>query len=423
MSEPVEPREHAARSRARWAVALAVTASLLFALSVPALWLNRVVFDTETWVATVAPLAQDPAIQDAVATAASEAIIEQLDVTQRLTDLLPGELERYAPVLGSSVENAIRTQATRIVRSDRFAEIWTGINRRSHEALLVALTGREGAVGIQAGTITLDTGDLIEVVSAELEERGLGFVSRVPSTGALDRQVVLYQSDALASAGPVLESVQRSAMAIPLAAVVMAALAFALAADRRRVALWLGAATTVAALLPLQFLYLAQYATARTVERMSAIPSEAARSAFDIIFRDLVAADQALGVVALLVWFGAVLAGPARWAVALRSGVSGGISGVAARVDRGSLGAWVAVRKRGLRIAAYVIAAVVLLIMPPPRTLTEVVWFAVGVVLGIVALEFLGAEPGGRRIEDGVPSEQARGGTAGPDGHESGDEG
>jgi len=385
--------ERVARSRTSWAIVIALIAALLFAIAVPALWLNRVVFDTDTWVETVAPLAEDPAIQDAVAAGASEALIAQLDAQARLTDLLPSELDAFAPVLATSVENAIRSQATNIVRSDKFAELWAEINRVGHQALLTAITGRdEGALEIQSGVFTLDVGELIDMIKTALVERGLGFVERIP-TDSIDRQVVLYESDALAAAGPIVDAIQAAAMIIPLIGLALLIAAFALATDRRRVALWFGAAVAIGAILPLQALYLSQYAAVTQVASLSNIPTDAAQSAFDIIFRGLVTADQTLAVFGLLIWFGAILAGPARWAVAMRSGLTGGISGAASHLELGTFGQWVAAHKRGLRTAGFVGAAVILVLLPAPRSIAEIVWLAVGLIIWLVAVEFFGAAP------------------------------
>jgi hypothetical protein len=397
--------ERVARSRTSWALVIAVIAALFFAIAVPALWLNRVVFDTDTWVETVAPLAEDPAIQDAVAAGASDALIAQLDTEARLIELLPSELDVFAPVLASSVENAIRSQATNIVRSDKFAELWAEINRVGHRALITAITGRDGgALEIESGVFTLDTGELIDMIKAALVERGLGFIERIP-TDRLDRQIVLYESDALASAGPIVDAIQAAALIIPLIGLALLIAAFALAADRRRVALWFGAAVAIGALLPLQALYLSQYAAVTQVASLSNIPADAAQSAFDIIFRGLVTADQTLAVFGLLVWFGAVVAGPARWAVALRSGLTGGISGAASHLDLGTFGPWVAARKRGLRTAGFIGTAVILMLLPAPRSIVEIVWLSVGLIVWLVAVEFFGAEPAGPGVVVAEPGD------------------
>jgi hypothetical protein len=50
------------------AAAAAIVSCLLFLLPVFAVWLNRVITDTDTYASTVAPLASDPAIRNAAAT-------------------------------------------------------------------------------------------------------------------------------------------------------------------------------------------------------------------------------------------------------------------------------------------------------------------------------------------------------------------
>lgn len=378
------------RARTRWAVLLAVIAAIFFALAVPALWLNRVVFDTDTWVATVAPLAQDPAIQDAVAQASSGAIIERLDAQTRLETLLPEQLKQFAPILASSVESAIRSQATSIVRSERFAQLWTELNRNGHEAFIAGVTGRQGVVSVQSGTFTLDVGLLADEIKSALEDRGLGFVSRIP-TQNIDRQVVLYQSDALRAAGPILDAVQAAALYIPLIGLVLVAGAFGLAADRRRVALWFGLSVAILAILPLQMLYFGQLAVVQQVTDSAGVSSAAAQNAFEIIFRQFVTSERTLAFLGFLIWTGAILAGPRPWAVALRSGVTGGLSSAGAHLELGRFGEWVADHKSGLRPAGFVLAALVLLLLPAPRTIGEIVGVAIGAVVWLLAVDILGA--------------------------------
>jgi hypothetical protein len=385
-----EQKSH--RARNGWAITLVIIGALLIALAVPAVWLNRVVFDTDKWVETVAPLSQDPAIQNVVATAASDAIIEKLNAEQLIKDILPDQLnlDRFAPVLAGSVESAIRTQASTFVKSEQFSKLWAEINRVSHKALITAITGREGALSIQAGTFTLDTGLLADKVKAALSDKGLGFVNRIP-TSALDRQIVLYQSDALAAAGPIIDMVQKLAFIIPVLGILLVGGAFGLAVNRQKVALWLGIMLTVFAVLPLQILYLGQYTAVSRIEQSSGIPAAAVQNAFSIIFRDLATADRTLAFLGIVVLIGAVLAGPARWAVAMRAGMSGGLAQASSHLELGRFGEWVAAHKSGLRMTGFLLAAIVLLMLPAPRTIESIIWLAVFVVIWLVAVEFFGA--------------------------------
>ena len=57
-----------------------VLASLLAVVSVLVVFVRNEVLDTDTYVATVGPLASDPAIQSAVAGAVSRHLVENVDV-------------------------------------------------------------------------------------------------------------------------------------------------------------------------------------------------------------------------------------------------------------------------------------------------------------------------------------------------------
>jgi len=373
------------------AIIIALVAALLFTLAVPAVWLNRVVMDTDTWVATVAPLASDPAIQDAVAAATSDAIIEALDAQTRLATILPDQLQQLAPILASSAEGFIRTQTTALVRSEQFAEIWAELNRVGHKALIAALTGsRDAAFKYEPGVLTLDVGVLAEMVQARLVDAGLSFLARVP-VSSINRQIEIFNSPALAQASTAIDIMNKTAYVLPLAAILLSGLAFIVGTDRRKVALWLGGGILVAGMLPLQALYLSQYVVVNKLQQAANLPAGAAQNAYDIVFAQLIASERVLAVFGLIILVGAIVAGPAKWAVALRGGLSGGLTGVSSHLELGTFGEWAAARKRGLRVGGVIAAVLILLALPAPRTMGQVIWLAIGVVVWYVVVELLGA--------------------------------
>lgn len=392
-----EGGEHAQRHSGRNAIAImvAIVAALAIALAVPAVWLNRMVTDTDVYVNTVAPLAEDPAIQAAVADAASTALIEKLDAQDRIERRLPEDLKFLAGPLSQAVDDLVAKQATTLVKSDQFASLWEKVNRASHTALVAAVTGREGkALNIEAGTFTLDVGVLAEEIQTRLEGAGLGTLfAKIPAS-ALDKQFVLYESPVLAQMTQVFDLVSRSAFVIPLLGLILAVGAVALAADRRKVVLWLGAGIAVASLLPLESIYIGQsYATSQ-LSQTAAIPADAAQAAFTIIFRDLVTASQTAVFVGVVLWLAALISGPARWAVALRRGLSGGLANASSHLELGRFGAWMHDHKRGLRVVGVVVAFAILLMLPAPRTISSIVWLAVFYIVWVLAVEFFGGGSG-----------------------------
>lgn len=399
------------RARTRWGLAAAITAALVLTLAVPSVWLNRVVMSTDAWVATVAPLASDPAIQDVVARSASDAIIAQLNTQERLESALPTALAPFAPVLASSVDGFVRQQATAIVRSDQFAQLWTELNRRGHTLIVGSLTGeRDGAVSIEAGSVQLDVGLVAEQVKQGLVDRGLTFVSALP-TDRLDTTVEVFSSPALAQAQGALAALNSVAFWMPLVGLGLVGIAFGVAQDRRRVALWLGVGIVLAGLVPLQAIYLSQYWVVGQAQQLAQLPGTAAQNAYQIIFGDLIRAEQTLTFLGIIVWVAAVVAGPSKWAVALRGATQGGLTSVGSHLELGAFGSWVALRKRGLRAGGFIAAVLLLLALPAPRSMASIAWIAAAVVVWLVALEILGA--GGSAlsvVEDGSDEPVVAGG-------------
>ena len=118
-----------------------------------AVWTKNLVTDTDRYVATVAPLASDPAIQSAIADRITAEIFKHLDVagiTNRAVDaladrglppLVATQLHALSEPLSSGVESFVRTEVGKVVASDAFVNAWTTANWTAHQALVAALTG------------------------------------------------------------------------------------------------------------------------------------------------------------------------------------------------------------------------------------------------------------------------------------------
>lgn len=389
------------RARNGWAAAIAVAATLALALSIPAIWLNRMVSDTNYYVNTVAPLAHDTAIQNAVAGAASDAIVARLNATERIRSLLPTRLAFVAVPVGSAVNDFIAKQTTAFVHSDAFPQVWNQINRTSHAAFVTAMTGNQGgAVTVQAGTLTLDVGVLAQKVAARLSGAGLGFVNNLP-LNKINKKIVLFHSALLGQLAVYFAWLNRVALVLPVIGLLLAAGAFALAFDRRKAALWFGWSLLLWTLLPLELILLGQTYVGNQLVRLLSIPSAAAQNAYSILFAAPIHAEQVGIAVAVVIILAALIAGPSRWARAMRGWFSGGIGHVASNVNLGPFGEWVGGHMNGVRAIGYVVAAIALLLLPRPRTIAEIVWIAVFVIVWLLLVQFVGSAHGGiTSVED-----------------------
>ena len=91
----------------RWTAAcvLLLIGALVGVLSVVAVYLKSEVLDTESYVHTVSPLAEDPAVREAVATRLTQEIVTRADVEGIANDLASG-WSRRAPRNGSRIWSA-----------------------------------------------------------------------------------------------------------------------------------------------------------------------------------------------------------------------------------------------------------------------------------------------------------------------------
>jgi hypothetical protein len=173
-----------------------VLACLLALISVVAVFARNQLLDTDTYVATVAPLASNPAIQTQVATRVSDELDSRLGIQQRVKDALPAKAGFLAGPIAGEVRKAAYSITLRLVQSQRFEQLWITANRVSHQQLVALLTGSShGALSSSHGEVSLDLGQVEAAVKQQLVAKGLTIFDKVPTlTGA---HLVLFRSDSL----------------------------------------------------------------------------------------------------------------------------------------------------------------------------------------------------------------------------------
>src|SRR3954452_15882802 len=122
-------------------VGLLVLGCGLAALSVVAIWLRVTLLDTDRYVNTVAPIAAQPAVQQAVADKLDTAINQKIDFSSLAQQVLPDRADVLGPVIETGVQGCIRTRIDDFPRSQRFQDLWVEANRRAHTRLTELLVG------------------------------------------------------------------------------------------------------------------------------------------------------------------------------------------------------------------------------------------------------------------------------------------
>jgi len=427
-SEEAAPPSPEKRGRGSvwWAVSSAILITLacvLAPLSVASVWASSELSDTEQYVETVAPLADDPAVQDALAAEITTTIFENLDVEELTSEALatiaaqpdvPPRVAAALPALATPIANGVqsftRDQVDSLLASPQFAQLWAEVNRVAHEQVVKLLEGNQGgAVSAQDGTITLNLAPIIEEVKTRLVAQGFDLANNIP---AVDKSFVLAESDAITDAQGFYSLLNTLGIWLPIVALALFAVGVALARDRRR-ALLKGGLGIAAAMVVL--------GVALTLVRMwyvettpaGILTPEAAGSVFDTLVRFLRTGIRALAVLGLVVALAAFLTGPSTAAVKTRASLERGIGTAregaeSAGWNTGRVGIWTYAHRRALRISVVIAGGLVLMFWTQP-TAWVVVTIALLVVLALAVVEFLGrppAEPAGAAPAEAAAAEE-----------------
>jgi hypothetical protein len=407
--QPVAPTPSRPR-RQRWrsvvATLLILIGCILAPLSVVAVWTKNLVTDTDRYVTTVAPLASDPAIQNAVADKITAEIFMHLDVAgitnqavdalaeRGLPPLIANQLHALSQPLASGVQGFVRDEVGKVVASDAFADAWLTANRAAHSALVAAMTGetREG-VTIENDTVSINLGPIIQEVKQRLIDRGFELASRIPN---VNPSFVLVQSDYIARARGAFNLLNAIGNWLPVVALFLLAIGVYVAKGHRRALMGVGLG--LAGGMVVLALAIALFRTIYLNELpLAVLTRDAAAVFYDTLVRFLRLGLRMVLVLGLVIALAAFFTGRSVTAVRARAGLSKGIGWLRGGAEQagfrtGPVGAWVYTYKKVLWIAVIAIAALVLVFWDQP-TGRVVLGITLGVLIALVIIEFLGRPP------------------------------
>jgi hypothetical protein len=400
LATPVESTKAPGRGRRWGSIICAVVGAIILPLAVITVWTRNTILDTDQYVETVAPLAENEDVLEAISFRVTEAIAEAADFRALAEDTLPPEASILAGPIESGAKNLIQGVVTELLSTDAFARLWEDVNRIGHENLVKVLTGDGNeVVDTDGGQVVLKLGPLAEEVVKELDAiLGTDFADSIP-TDQLDAEFVLVDSDDLADVQDALGLLDAMSWITVILAIGLLLAAVLLAEKRRLGFRRLGIALVVPTVISLLL-----YSWARG-QYVGGLPPDvhnpdAATAFFDITTRFIPQALRAILVLGVIVLLGAWVTGPSKWAAEVRSwwdsllGRAGDASGDG---EAGAVPEWVAAHQRTLYIAAIVLGILALVLWTRPTGL--VVVFLVIVFLLIIGAIRLIAEVGRRAAE------------------------
>ena len=387
--DQLSQRESKHRLRKITAVFLVVVFALTFIASGVGIWLHRNTLNDDVWNERVVPLGQDPEVQKALAAWTTAELMKVVDPEALFKEALPQRAQILAVPLSTAVEGFVSDKVLEFYQSDAFDKIWTVAATRAHDAAIRTLRGDQPAVTADGDKVTINFIPLINAVLAEILKEAPGLVGSdvklptvtVDDVPAAAREKLgkalgvdlgpnfgtftVYDGGKLSTAQ---QAVRIFDAAVPLTTL-LAILSFigALVAStrRRRTLLQLLGVAAVGAVLVRRICFILQDQVDGLVK------VETNRGAANAVVNTFVnpltdgaaTALWIIGIVAVI----AILTGPYRWVVRLRSMVVGLFRSAGSMVndranDDDTL-RWVARNVDALRIGGYVAGVVLLWVM------------------------------------------------------------
>ncbi|MET3950004.1 hypothetical protein [Arthrobacter sp. UYEF36] len=400
-TSPGRPGPGAGLARRIVAIVLVVLTAVLAIATVPALYLRSEVLDTDRYVATVAPLASDPAIQAEISNKVTTQITEAVDVEgitrEAMTELgnvaprAAAVITGLAPAIAEQTKTLIHSAVARFVAGPQFQDLWIQVNRVAHQGLVNLATGNTGGtVDIdRSGTVAISTKEIIARVKTLLVEQGVDIATRIPE---VDAQIALLQSPELVRASDAIRTLDRTAPILAWLTVLsaMGAIAVSPRGWRRRTTSRVGLALAVAMAVLALALIIGLDIFLSTIPSATVSPA-AAQSLVDTLLTPLRTGVRFVFVVGLLIAVAAFLSGHSRQAEFVRQGVARAGDYLTGKLGAGQAKPWqhwVARYRRILEAVILGVAVLVLILWQYP-TAAVAIWTAVLAGLAILLIELV----------------------------------
>ncbi|MBB6438215.1 hypothetical protein [Streptomyces candidus] len=287
-------------------VLLLLLVALLVPVGVVAVWADREVEDTGRYVETMAPLADNPDVQRAVAERLTSETMKKIDLGpfQDGTERLLGEAARS------------------FTGTDAYRTAWNTVNRVTHDAFRDALAAPRGS----GDTVSVDLAPVTEELKQQLAADGVPLAGSIP---VVHTDIVLVRTDQLDTWRTAHRFLAPAGRWLPPLVLALAALAVLLAVPGRRLhtLAFAGLALTAGALLlALALTITHDVALSHLTAETGAPAAEALYSTVTSPLRSTAWAAGAAGLaLAALTW-------AARWVAGRRGG--GGSTGAAGHGSR-----------------------------------------------------------------------------------------
>jgi len=366
---------------------LLILSILCFTIAVPGLWARRTVFNTDEYVATVAPLASDPAVQEYLARTITEQAFTALDVQSRLQQVLQERDARLAFLAGplaDGLRGVVQSQLQNLFASDQFQQLWSSLNRNVQMQIVAVLANKSSTFQIVNDAVVLNVLPLINEALQSISGTISDLVGHqvtlptitgdeIPSQARTALQsalgvtlpqdfgsIVIFRSSSLTTIQDIVNLAQRAVVLLGFLFLLFAAIALWVSPHRRRTLLQLAVAALAIVIIERR---LAIWQANSLIEKAQPENQAVAKSVIDRVLSSLLLYTSWFLWVLVIVLVIALITGPYPWAVKLRAWTvdlwRAAVTAVRGHESSETV-TWVAAHRDPLMVGGAIVAALVL---------------------------------------------------------------
>lgn len=383
-----------------------ILACLLAIISVYAVFLQQTLLNTERYTANMHEIIKEPAVKQAVSQYATDELFIALKVQERISDLLPEKAKIIAAPATLWLRGFTEQEIQALLETKQFEDIWTKVNKATHEEMVAVLRGEGKNVKVSAeGAAYIDLMPIVRSLALEFTKgtKLHGLVGKIPKgvvgptlRNGLSKalgvelsddfgQLVILKPEQLARARQAVYALDMAATWLPFASILFFAMALTLSVDRRRTTMQLGLGLVTAATLGV---LVSQIAVKQALLAIADdTVREIATAIVGIELRGLPEILFYIGLAGLIIWVSAFLLGKRLWLIKLDAWIRDRIGYATPKnLAKHPLICWVNEHTNELRVGLIVLALVVLVLI---QGWWGVVAFGVVLALGEAKLRYL----------------------------------
>lgn len=291
-----------------------VLATVLTAISIFAVWVDRQVLDSGNWASTSTRLLADDNVRKATAVYVADQIYSNVDVQAEIENALPKDAKILAGPAATALRGAAESGVEKALGTSLVQGVWEEANRLASDQLITLVEGGTvGYLNLKGNDVKLD----LRPAAIDLAGK-LGLQKQAEQIPPGSAVVTVFSNSQVGQVRTVARALEAVAVIFPILALIFYGLAIAASRGRRRKALVaVGWSLIVAALIAFVIRDVAKGPFVDALATTDAV-RPAVDSSYGIATSMLGAIGGNMIFVAVLVLLAAALAGPSSPARAIR---------------------------------------------------------------------------------------------------------